>query len=50
MVTKINVVNSKVTRTSRTVSETQFDSEKQNLKKNIEDVDEKIPNISTLIK
>lgn len=33
MVTKVNVVNSKATRTSETVSETQFDSEKQNLKK-----------------
>ena len=33
MVTKVNVVNSEATRTSETVSETQFDSEKQNLKK-----------------
>lgn len=33
MVSKVNVVNSKATRTSETVSETQFDSEKQNLKK-----------------
>ena len=49
LVTKVNVVNSKATRTSETVSETQFDSEKQNLKKDIED-DKKIPNISALIK
>ena len=46
----INTIDTKVPSTSKLISETQCNSEKQNIKKNIEDFNNKIPNTSSLVK
>ena len=48
--TKVNAIDIKVPSTSVLVSKTQYNSEKQNLQKKIEDVDKKITNTKVLIK
>ena len=47
LVTKVDATDTNVTSTSRLVSNTQYNSGKKNLKKNIEVVNQKIPNISS---
>ena len=46
----INTIDTKVPSTSKLISETQCNSEKQNIKENIEDFNNKIPNTSSLVK
>ena len=46
----INTIDTKVPSTSKLISETQCNSEKQNIKKNIEDFNNNIPNTSGLVK
>ena len=51
LVKKVNAIDIKVTYQVQVLfSKSQYDSDKQNLKKKIKDIDEKIPNTSELIK
>ena len=51
LVTKVNVICTRIRSTSRIVNETQYDSDKQGLQKKIEkDIDRKMPNTSGLFK
>ena len=51
LVTKLNVISTRIPSTSRIVNKTQHDSDKQHLEKKIEkDIDQKIPNTSGLFK
>ena len=49
LVTKANAIDFKVPSTSRLVSKTQYNSDKQGLENNFEDVNKKIPSTSVLV-
>ena len=49
-VTEVNDFDNKIPSTSELVTKTQYDSDKQGLEKNVEDVDKKILNASGLLK
>ena len=49
LATRVNAIVTKIPSTSGLVTKTQYDSDKQGLKKKIEDVDKKIPNSSELV-
>ena len=46
---KFNVIDNRIPRTSGSVTKIEFDSDKKDLHKKIEDFDEKIPNTSGLV-
>ena len=50
MATKVNAIDTKIPSSTRLVTKTLYDSDKQGLEKNLEDVDKKIRNTSGLVK
>ena len=47
---KVNAVDTKIPRASRLITKTRYDSDKEDLEKNIKDVDKKIPSTSGRVK